>query len=395
MTHTKSRTVAVIGLGYVGLSLAVLLARSHKVRALDIMPGKVAAIAARRSPVADSLAQRILSNEVLDLTATLDPEEALRGADVVFVATPTNYDEKTNAFDISSVESAVSQARALAPEATIVVKSTIPVFWPQQVRDRLGSDHVVFSPEFLREGRAIEDNLRPSRIVVGDTGPRGQAVAALLRDCTEAGFEAPVMLTGPTEAAAIKLFANTYLAMRVAFFNELDSFALEHGLQTRDIIEGVSQDTRIGPGYNNPSFGYGGYCLPKDTKQMRASYDGIPQKLMDAIVLSNSKRKDAIAEAILARGPKVVGVYRLVMKQGSDNFRSSSIQGVMNRLRARGVELIVFEPVLAEETFKGAQVEPDLAAFKARSDVIVANRWDDDILDVAEKVFSRDLFRQD
>ncbi len=387
--------ITVIGLGYVGLSLAVLLARRHAVRVLDILPEKVEAINARRSPVADSMAQQILSDETLSLHATLDAEEALAGAEVVFVATPTNYDEKTNNFDISSVESAVDMARSHAPQATIVVKSTIPVSWPQEIRDRLGDDSVVFSPEFLREGRAIEDNLRPSRIVVGDRGNRGAAVAALLSDCMEPGWEAPVTQTGPTEAAAIKLFANTYLAMRVAFFNELDSFALQHGLETRDIVDGVCQDPRIGTGYNNPSFGYGGYCLPKDTKQMRASYDGIPQKLMDAIVLSNAKRKDVIADQVLARGPRVVGIYRLVMKQGSDNFRSSSIQGVMSRLKARGVELLIFEPVLEQDLFKGIRVEHDLTAFKRASDVIVANRWDDDILDVADKVFSRDLFRAD
>jgi UDPglucose 6-dehydrogenase len=389
------QNITVIGLGYVGLSLAILLARKHNVRVLDILPEKVEALNTRASPVADSMAQTILSDEELHLTGTTDPAEALEGAEVVFVATPTNYDEKTNNFDITSVEAAVAQARALAPEATIVVKSTIPVSWPQEIRDRLGDDSVVFSPEFLREGRAIEDNLRPSRIVVGDRGNRGAAVAALLEGCMEQGHTAPVMLTGPTEAAAIKLFANTYLAMRVAFFNELDSFALQHGLETRDIVDGVSQDPRIGPGYNNPSFGYGGYCLPKDTKQMRASYDGIPQKLMDAIVLSNAKRKEVIADAVLARSPRVVGIYRLVMKAGSDNFRSSSIQGVMSRLKFKGVELIVYEPVLTQGQFKGARVVNDLQAFKSEADVIVANRWDDDILDVADKVFSRDLFRSD
>ena len=388
--------ITVIGLGYVGLSMALLLARKHAVRVLDIVPEKIAALNARRSPVADSMAQKLLDEETLTLTGGTDAETALSGAEVVFIATPTNYDERTNYFDISSVEATVALAREHAPEATIVVKSTIPVDWPQAIRERLGDDSVVFSPEFLREGKAIEDNLYPSRIIVGDRGPRGAQVAALLEGCMAEGHEAPVMQTGPTEAAAIKLFANTYLAMRVAFFNELDSFALQHGLETRDIVDGVSQDTRIGPGYNNPSFGYGGYCLPKDSKQMRASYDGIPQKLMDAIVLSNSKRKDVIADAILARKPKVVGLYRLVMKAGSDNFRSSSIQGVMNRLKFKGVEIIIFEPVLAGQgQFKGARVVSDLAAFKAEADVIVANRWDDDILDVEAKVFSRDLFRSD
>lgn len=387
--------ITVIGLGYVGLSMAVLLSRKHDVRVLDIDAEKIEAINARRATVADSMAQKILDEDTISLSGTTDAETALSGAEIVFIATPTNYDERTNYFNISSVEATLAQAREYAPDATIVVKSTIPVSWPQEVRDRLGDDTVVFSPEFLREGKAIEDNLYPSRIIVGDRGDRGAAVAALLQGCMADGHEAPVMLTGPTEAAAIKLFANTYLAMRVAFFNELDSFALQYGLETRDIVDGVSQDPRIGPGYNNPSFGYGGYCLPKDSKQMRASYDGIPQKLMDAIVLSNSKRKDVIADAILARSPKVVGIYRLVMKAGSDNFRSSSIQGVMSRLKFKGVELIVYEPVLEQGQFKGARLVHDLAAFKQEADVIVANRWDDDILDVEDKVFSRDLFRMD
>ena len=392
----EMKKITVIGLGYVGLSMAVLLARKNEVRVLDVVEDKIGQINARKSPVADSMAQKLLDEETLNLTGTTDAEKALTGAEFVFIATPTNYDERTNYFDISSVEATVSLAREHAPEATVVVKSTIPVDWPQQIRDRLDDDTVVFSPEFLREGKAIEDNLYPARIIVGDRGARGTAVAALLEGCMAEGHEAPVMQTGPTEAAAIKLFANTYLAMRVAFFNELDSFALQHGLETRDIVDGVSQDPRIGPGYNNPSFGYGGYCLPKDTKQMRATYDGIPQKLMDAIVLSNAKRKDVIADAILAREPKVVGIYRLVMKAGSDNFRSSSIQGVMNRLKFKGVEIIVYEPVLEEQgQFKGARLVNDLADFKTQADVIVANRWDDDIMDVEAKVFSRDLFRSD
>ncbi len=389
------KNITVIGLGYVGLSLAILLARKHKVRALEIVPAKVDAINARKAPVADSMAQQILDDETLNLTATSDPDEALTGADVVFVATPTNFDEKSKSFDISSVESAVATAREKAPEASVVIKSTLPVNYPADVRARMGTDHVIFSPEFLREGRAIEDNLRPSRIVVGDRGPRGEAVAALLRDCAEDGWEGEVLLTGPTEAAAIKLFANTYLAMRVAFFNELDSFALEHALSTSDIIGGVCGDPRIGGGYNNPSFGYGGYCLPKDTKQMQASFDGVPQKLMDAIVQSNAKRKEVVASAILAREPRTVGIYRLVMKHGSDNFRSSSIQGVMARLKKEGVHMVIYEPVLEDKAFKGARVEHDLETFKKEADVIVANRWDEDILDVADKVFSRDIFRID
>ncbi|MEP1536083.1 MAG: nucleotide sugar dehydrogenase [Paracoccaceae bacterium] len=389
------KNITVVGLGYVGLSLAILLARHHHVRVLDIVPDKVDAINQRRSPVADSKAQMLLDQDVLDLVATTDPMAALSGADVVFIATPTNFDEQSKTFDISSVQSSVNQALKYAPDASIVIKSTVPVDYPQAIQDQIGSDQVIFSPEFLREGRAIEDNQNPSRIVVGDKGPRGAEVAELLRSCAQDGWSGDVLLTGPTEAAAVKLFANTYLAMRVAFFNELDSFALEHGLDTRDIIDGVCQDPRIGNGYNNPSFGYGGYCLPKDTKQMQASFDGVPQKLMDATVQANAKRKAVIANAIIERGPKTVGIYRLVMKHGSDNFRSSSIQGVMARLRKAGIEMIVFEPVLQEATFKGARVERDLEVFKSSADVIVANRWDDSISDVEDKVFSRDIYRTD
>ena len=389
------KNVTVVGLGYVGLSLAILLARKHHVRALDIVREKVDAINQRRSPVADSMAQKMLDNDALDLLATSDPVTAFSGADVVFIATPTNFDEQSKNFDISSVEAAVTQALRLAPNASIVIKSTVPVTYPQAVQDRIGSDQVMFSPEFLREGRAIEDNLNPSRIVVGNQGPRGAEVAELLRGCALDGWDGEVLLTGPTEAAAIKLFANTYLAMRVAFFNELDSFSLEHDLNTRDIIDGVCEDPRIGNGYNNPSFGYGGYCLPKDTKQMQASFDGVPQKLMDATVQANAKRKAVVANAIIERKPKTVGIYRLVMKHGSDNFRSSSIQGVMARLRKAGINMIVFEPVLSDATFKGARVERDLDAFKTAADVIVANRWDDEIADVSDKVFSRDIYRTD
>lgn len=384
--------ITIIGLGYVGLSMAILLARKNEVRVLDISSDKVELINARKSPVADSMAQELLDKETLSLTATLDAQEALEGAEVVFIATPTNYDERTNYFDISSVEATLALAREHAPEATVVVKSTIPVSWPQEIRDRLEDDTVVFSPEFLREGRAIEDNLKPSRIVVGDRGARGAAVAKLLEGCMEKGHKAPVMLTGPTEAAAIKLFANTYLAMRVAFFNELDSFALQHGLETRDIVEGVSQDPRIGPGYNNPSFGYGGYCLPKDTKQMLANFSDVPQNLMRAVVQANKTRKEFIAQHVVSMNPGTVGIHRLVMKAGSDNFRQSSVQVVIRELRDAGIRVVIYEPLLDRKKFMNCEVVNDLSAFKAACDVIVANRASDDLSDVADKVFTRDIF---
>ncbi|WP_394700945.1 nucleotide sugar dehydrogenase [uncultured Cohaesibacter sp.] len=386
--------ISVIGLGYVGLAMALLLARRHSVRVLDVDPEKVAAISARKAPIQDDEATRILDEEQLDLTATLNPEDALSGADVVIIATPTNYDPQQNYFDTSSVDESIERALRLSPEATIVIKSTIPVGYTQRMREKFDTDRVIFSPEFLREGRAIYDNLYPSRIIVGDRTARGEKIADMLKSAA-AIDDCPVLLTDSTEAEAIKLFANTYLAMRVSFFNELDSFAMLKGLNPEHIVKGVCLDPRIRDGYNNPSFGYGGYCLPKDTKQMLANYAHIPQSLINAIVDANGTRKDVIADAILARSPRKVGIYRLVMKQGSDNFRSSSIQGVMKRIKAKGIEVIVYEPALKEDSFFGSRVERDLDRFKAEVDLIVSNRWTEQIRDVAEKVFTRDLFMND
>nr|WP_321454861.1 nucleotide sugar dehydrogenase [uncultured Cohaesibacter sp.] len=388
------KKITVVGLGYVGLAMALLLARRNSVRVLDIDPGKIQAVKDRKAPIQDNEASEILNSEQLNLEATLDPEDALIGADVVIVATPTNYDPQQNYFDTSSVDSSIATARRLCPDAIVVIKSTIPVGYTQRMREELGTDKILFSPEFLREGRAIYDNLYPSRIIVGDTGPNGHAIAELLKSAA-AIEDCPLLLTESTEAEAIKLFANTYLAMRVSFFNELDSFAMIKGLNPEQIVRGVCLDPRIRDGYNNPSFGYGGYCLPKDTKQMLANYADIPQSLINAIVDANGTRKDVIADAILAKKPQKVGIYRLVMKQGSDNFRSSSIQGVMKRIKAKGIEVIVYEPALKDEEFFGSRVERDLARFKQEADLIVSNRWTDQIRDVADKVFTRDLFMND
>ena len=386
--------ISVVGIGYVGLSNAVLLARRHTVVALDIDPDRVAAVNRRHCPVADPELERCLAEETLDLAATTDAACAFAGADYIVIATPTNYDPATNFFDTSSVETIAEQATALNPQAMIVIKSTVPVGFTRALSQRLCSDRIVFSPEFLREGRALYDNLHPSRIVVGDCGERARVFARMLADCA-LDADVPVLLTGPSEAEAIKLFANTYLAMRVAFFNELDSYALSHGLRTRQIIEGVGLDARIGSHYNNPSFGYGGYCLPKDAKQLLANYRDVPQSLMAAIVEANRTRKDFIAERILALKPGRVGVYRLVMKAGSDNFRQSSVQVIMKRIKAKGIEVVVYEPALAEDTFFGSAVIRDLERFKAECDVIVANRPSPDLADVAGKVFTRDLFGAD